>query len=165
MADASYERLPGRTRIFAGVATLWLGDGHLLQASNVLGVENYRRWYLREIQAVIVRRTGRRVMWNVIWGVLGGLALAVAGGLAGLATTNGKGEGQTVFYVMAGIAGTFAAACAAGVLWNSLLGPGCTVFLQTPAGLQPLATPARVRPAEALLARLRPLIEEAQLPK
>jgi putative copper export protein len=145
------------------VSSLWLGDGHLLQVSATLGVENYRRWYLREIQAVIVRRTRTRAIWNLIWGILGCLAFAAAAGFAGLAAASAKNEGQIPLYVFAGIAGSCAALFAALILWNSLLGPTCTVFVQTPAGLQPLAAPARLRAADGLLSVLAPLIEEAQL--
>lgn len=164
MVDTPYQRLPGAARNFAALFSLWLGDGHLLQVSAMFGVENYRRWYLREIQAVIVRRTGRRSLWNIIWGVLGGMAFAAAAGFAGLAAASASSDGRIPLYVLAGIAGAGAAVCAGMMIWNSLLGPTCTVFVQTPSGLQPLAAPARIRAAHALLIKLRPLIEAAQLP-
>ena len=161
MAKSQYAYL--KARGLCGVFSLWLGDGHLLQATAVLGVEFYRRFYLHEIQALIIRRTAMRAIWNLIWGVPCGLAFAAAGGLAGLAATSAKNDGQEPLYVFAGIVGSFAAACAGVMIWNSLLGPTCTLFLQTPGGLQPLSAPSRVRSANALLTRLRPLIEEAQL--
>ena len=162
MADSSYRRIGSPARTLGAVTSIWLGDGHLLQVAATLGVEHYRRWYLREIQAVIVRRTGKRAIWNLIWGILGGLAFAAAAGFAGLAAASTKNDGQVPLYVFAGIAGAGAAFCAAVILWNSLLGPTCTVFVQTPAGLQPLSAPARLRAADGLLALLGPLIEEAQ---
>jgi hypothetical protein len=164
MPDPTYQRLDARAHGLGGISSLWLGDGHVLQVVAALGIETYRRWYLREIQAMIILRTSRRVIWNLIWGILGGLAFAAAGGFVGLAATSAKEhEAQVVFQVFAGLAGAVAALCAGAVVWNSLLGPTCTLFVQTPAGLVPLAAPVRRRAAERLLARLRPLIEAAQL--
>jgi hypothetical protein len=163
MPDPAYQRLGSRARNLGGVFSLWLGDGHLLQVTATLGVEAYRRWYLNEIQAMIFRYTNKRTVWNLIWGILCGLSLAAVGGFIGLASASGnEREAQIALDVSAGIAGAFAAVCAGMLLWNSLMGPTCTVFLQTPTGLIPLAAPTRRRAAEALLARLRPLIEAAQ---
>jgi hypothetical protein len=164
MADVPYRRLGASVYAVGSVFSLWLGGDHVLQVTASFGIENYRRWYLREIQAVIVRDTGRRTIWNLVWGIFAGVALAAGTGFLGLASTSNGGE-QVALYVFAGIAGAFAAACSVMLLWNSLLGPTCAVYVQTPSGLPPLAAPARRRAAEAFLADLRPAIEAAQSPE
>ena len=160
----AYERLSRRSFGSSGIATLWLGDGHLLQVGSALAIERYRRWYLREVQALVVRRTRKRMLWNFVWGILGGLALAASGGFLGLATASAnERQAQIVLQVFAGIAGAFGTLGVVLMLWNSLLGATCTIFVQTADGLAPLAAPTRRRAADALLARLRPVIEEAQM--
>ena len=159
----AYERLSRRSFGSSGIASLWLGDGHLLQVGSALAIERYRRWYLREVQALVVRRTRKRMLWNLVWGILGGLALAASGGFLGLATASAnEREAHAILQVFAGLTGAIGALGVLLVLWNSLLGATCTVFVQTPAGLAPLAAPTRRRAADALLARLRPVIEAAQ---
>ena len=83
-----FQRLTARSFGLAGSASLWLGDGHLLQAASGLAIERYRRWYLREVQAFLVRRTRKRMAWNFVCGILGGLALAATAGFLGLAATS-----------------------------------------------------------------------------
>jgi hypothetical protein len=75
-----YERLSRPHFGLNGTASLWLGSDHLIQVSNTFGWERYRRWFFRDIQAVIARRNSSRFIWNVVVGVGGffiGLGAAV----------------------------------------------------------------------------------------
>lgn len=160
-----HQRLSGRSYGLSGVASLWLGADHIMQSSSWLMMERYRRWYLRDVQALIVRRTAKRLGWNVAWGAIGGVALVIVGGFLGLAAaTKDDREQRIMLWVFAGMMGTFALAGALLLIVNSLLGPTCAVFLQTPTGVERLAAPTRQRAAERMLARLRPLIDAAQNP-
>ncbi len=163
MGDLRYQRIGGTARTVGSAFSLWLCEDHVLQVDASFGAEKYRRWYLREIRAVIVQRTMGRAVWNLVWGIVGGLALAAAAGLASLAAASTVSDGRIPLYILAGLAGALAVLCAVVMLWNSLLGPTCAIFVQTTAGLQPWSVPARVRAANALFVRLRPLIEAAQL--
>jgi hypothetical protein len=57
-----YTRLPGRLRGVFHTASLWLGDDHLLAVSGWRFSEDYKRFYYRDIQAVVVTRTPRGVL-------------------------------------------------------------------------------------------------------
>jgi hypothetical protein len=51
-----YKRLPGRLVGIVRKASLWEGEDHLLSISGTRFVETYRRFYYRDIQAIVVRR-------------------------------------------------------------------------------------------------------------
>src|SRR5215472_27690 len=94
MAEKEYYRLTlRRARTTYGLvstsrASLWMGKDHLLCMDYSGFTETYKRFYFRDIQAVIVRKT---IEWHVISVVLalivGFLALmAVVGNSAGINT-------------------------------------------------------------------------------
>jgi hypothetical protein len=77
-----YKRLPGRRRgIFRG-SSLWLGDDHVLAVTGWRFVEDYKRYYYRDIQALVLART-RRWVATVPW-ILAALALVVGASTAHL---------------------------------------------------------------------------------
>jgi len=70
----AYQRLPGKKKGFLiGHHTLWQGSDHLLQIYSRLGVEDYKRYYFDDIQAIITRKTGSGKIQNIILGALLGL--------------------------------------------------------------------------------------------
>jgi hypothetical protein len=76
-----YRKLPGDFRGFFRRNTLWIGADHLLQVDSSRFSETYKRFYLRDIQTIIVRKTPRFVL-PYYWVVLAGIALIAL--LAGL---------------------------------------------------------------------------------
>ena len=60
--NIKYKRLPGRLRGIVHTASLWLGDDHLLAVSGWRFTENYKRFYYRDIQAVVITRAPRFVV-------------------------------------------------------------------------------------------------------
>ncbi len=162
-APFTYRKLPGRGLAFAGVGRLWLAEDHLLEVESLLIHERYRRFFLPDIAALVVRRTNSRLVWNFAHGGLGFGGAALAGGLWWWGTFV-KEDGQRVLlWVFAGMIAPFAAFFVVLFLINTLLGPTCRVHLQTTsAGWHPLAAPSRLRAARRLLARVAPLIEAAQ---
>src|SRR6059036_2592658 len=74
-----YRRLPGRESGLLSYSRLWLGPDHLLLARTTFLSEEYKRFYFRDIQAIVTRRTERREISNVIFAftalVLGVLAV------------------------------------------------------------------------------------------
>ena len=54
-----YRRLPGRGRTPLGSHSLWIGEDHLLLVELRGFTETYRRFYFRDVQAIILRRTDR----------------------------------------------------------------------------------------------------------
>lgn len=66
-----YHKLPGSKKGFLiGKYTLWQGSDHLLQIFSRVGVEEYKRFYFNDIQAVITRKTAVGTILNTILGCL-----------------------------------------------------------------------------------------------
>jgi len=59
---ATYRKLPGDFRGIFRRNSLWLGDDHLLQVDSSRFSETYKRFYLRDIQTIIIRKTQRFVV-------------------------------------------------------------------------------------------------------
>ena len=57
-----YRKLPGDFRGFFRRNSLWMGDDHLLQVDSSRFSETYKRFYLRDIQSIIVRKSPRFVV-------------------------------------------------------------------------------------------------------
>lgn len=90
-ADFPYARLPGALRGFVRRASLWEGPDHLLSVTGTRFAEEYRRFYYRDIESIVVRKSGRAGSFG-LWVVLGLACLicwllkapaarAIAGGL------------------------------------------------------------------------------------
>ena len=66
-----YHKLPGSKKGFLiGKYTLWQGADHLLQVYSRVGVEEYKRFYFNDIQAVITRKTAVGKIQNIVMGCL-----------------------------------------------------------------------------------------------
>jgi hypothetical protein len=53
-AEEKYRRLPGRRRGVGSSASLWMGSDHILLVKSAWFREEYKRFYLRDIQAIVV---------------------------------------------------------------------------------------------------------------
>ncbi|SPE60175.1 conserved hypothetical protein [Verrucomicrobia bacterium] len=157
MAEREYERLTrsaARARfavISAERCSLWLGKDHVLSIDTNGYRESYKRFYFRDIQAVIIRQTD--------YGKIAGLALGVVAGLLGLFAFLSGHAGHPV---LAYIQGVVAALLAAILVLNLAGGPTCTCQLRTAVQVEELPSLGRLRRARRVLARLRPLIAQAQ---
>lgn len=131
---------------------------HLLQVQSTGFNESYRRFYYRDIQAILVQRTA---LWHILSGLLGAptLLILIPTASAFLANlTSGAGalsEGVVV-------AGAFAFAGGVLLAVNLALGPTCRCFLKTAVQTERLVAVGRVRAARRFIARIRPRIVEAQ---
>lgn len=152
MADTApiYKRLPGRGAGILARTSLWEGPDHLLLVTAWPGGESYRRFFFRDIQSIVVRRTARRLWVNVILFVL---MLATAGPMFYFAADDGEMS-------VAGVA--FAAVFGLFILITSLLGPTCETRFQTAVQTERISSLNRVRTATRALARIQPRILEAQ---
>ena len=160
----AYERV-SRSRFFLnGIGSLWLGKDHLLQVTNTFAVEEYRRWYLREIQSFVLRRTSGRMIWNIVLGVIALLFFVIAGAAIFAAIEASAGDDRVMLSIIGGLAAFLGLALCIVALINTAMGPSCTVFIQTPHGLDRLRSPGRLSSFEKLAVRLQPVIESAQAP-
>jgi len=66
-----YRKLPGFKKGFLlGKYTLWEGPDHLLQILSRVGIEEYKRFYFSDIQAVVTRKTAGGTIQNIVMAVL-----------------------------------------------------------------------------------------------
>jgi hypothetical protein len=145
---SSYRRLPGKKKGFLiGHHTLWQGSDHLLQIYSRLGVEDYKRYYFDDIQAIITRKTGSGKIANIILGAIFGLFcfFAVASGGA-----------WRLFPAV------IAAAILLILLINVLKGPTCETVLLTAVQTEKLYPLHRLKTTEPVMNRLRSIIEQRQ---
>src|SRR5882672_2167773 len=111
-----YRRLPGTgSGVFEHVR-LYLAADHLLQVSSSGFTETYRRFYLRDIQAIALRESMHGKVWNGIWGFLAFLPIIVA--------LQVNGPAMVVWW---GITGIFLLLLAI----NVARGPTCVCQVQT----------------------------------
>ncbi|HYG21843.1 MAG TPA: hypothetical protein VEH04_03605 [Verrucomicrobiae bacterium] len=154
MAEREYIKLTGNRQkngfalITASRSRLWLGRDHLLLVTTDGFTESYKRFYLRDIQAITIRKTQRIAILGVITG-----AFVVLFGV--IAFTASEPVARWVFGILAGI-------CAIPFAVNLLLGETCACQLRTAVQTEDLHSVSRVARATRLLERLRPLIAEAQ---
>jgi hypothetical protein len=153
MTETQYQRLTrARSRgiavAFASASSLWLADDHLLCIDSNGYAESYRRFYFRDIQALILQRTARGEILSAILGFIA-LLFVVFCLLA------------TVLWVRI-LFGSIAAFFGLCVLANWLCGPTCKCLLRTAVQEEELPSLRRVKWARRAMARLSELIAGAQ---
>ena len=153
--EREYRRLPGRGRKRGGFfavtrsqASLWAGKDHLLYLFSTGYTEEYKRFYYRDIQAIVTRKTGRGAAWNLF----SALFLFFFALLAFTRTTTAP---AVVFWVLAGLALLI-------LTVNLLRGPTCICHLLTAVSREELPSLSRERIAKKTIDLLKPLIEGVQ---
>ena len=147
--NISYHRLPGTGSSAFEQVKLYQGPDHLLLVASSGYNENYKRFYFRDIQAITLRASIRGKVWNGVWIFLTFLAAVIALQVSGVAMV-----------VWSMIAGTFFILLAV----HFGFGPTCICQIQTAVQTRPLPSLNRLRRAQKVIARLRPIIEGAQEP-
>lgn len=153
MAQKEYKKIAGSGRTFVSVSTLWLGRDHLLAVETVGYTEHYRRFYFKDIQALLVQRNRHRLFGNLSLGLLGLLIMAIWPGIS--LFTNGWDDFLWPSLIMPVFLLLF-------ILFNSILGPGCDAWVLTPVSEYKLKPVRRLRQFRKLLVKVEPLIAEAQ---
>jgi hypothetical protein len=154
MAKREYYRLTGSRRR-PGIAviaisrySLWLGSDHLLCIETNGYTETYKRFYFRDIQAIIMRRTSVLTTSSI-------LLAALAAALILIGIIEGETSVIITFCVIAFVT------CLIPLLINFLLGPTCTCQIRTAVQTEDLPI-RRVGKARKILKRIQPMIAEAQ---
>jgi hypothetical protein len=152
MARTGYQRL---TRTLAqhgvvssGRSSLWLGENHLLRIDSSGYTENYRRFFLRDIQAVIIRKTLGMQIRVLVHGVF-----ALFWVLCALSASEPIWLG--VWWSLTGLSLIF-------LTINLILGPCCAFHIKTAVQNEAIPSIHRLRKARQILDRLRPLLAAAQ---
>lgn len=150
-----YERLPGKgprqrgpLSSFLTRCTLYLADDHLLAIDNRGYTEDYKRFYLNDIQAIITVETMR----GDIWGFVLGIALVTTAG-SGYVTAS---EGWRLFlWILSGL-------MLIPFMLNLLRGPTCSCRILTAVQQDELPSLSRLRNARKVTRRLQLAIEKIQ---
>lgn len=144
-----YQKLPGSLRGFIRRASLWEGSDHLLAVSGTRFSEEYRRFYYRDIEAIIIQKCPRSGSIGLY--VASALVCAIAGTIA--ATS-----------VHAPLAWAIAAVSFAFLLSRILLTfrYSCRCLLQTAVSRAELPSLYRTWTAAKAVERVRSRIADAQ---
>lgn len=165
MPDIQYKRLTraGTRDWFAlavrsAGASLWLGPDHLLNVESNNFRESYKRFYFRDIQAILVQKTNRFRNWNFILAMSFGVSLIIAAACLPASMpdfTNAASDGVVMFGMMA----VFSAPI---FLLNLIRGPTCKTLLRTAVQIEELKSLRRIKTTRRALVELQPLIVAAQ---
>jgi len=145
------KKLGGRTSM--GSASYWLGRDHLMVVEVSNYNERYRRFYFRDLQAVIVQRNNFRMWGNIVAAALGSVSFIP------MVVAFGTPEAWPIiaFFTILLLSSMI------GIFFNTLRGPTCSTHLRTAVQTQKLMGITRQRRAELLLETIEPLIQQAQL--
>ena len=147
-----YQRLPGRCQSVTGRHRLWLGPDHLLAVANNGYSEDYKRFYFRDIQAIVIRKTGVGAMWNAVFGILAAVGVT-------LMSIGWSQEWPAPGIAAIGVYVGLALLCLA---INAARGPTCATHLRTAVQSERLHAFGRMRTARRSVARIRQDVEAAQ---
>ena len=146
--EKEYQKIRGIKKGFLiGKYTLWQGGDHLLQVYSRVGVEDYKRFYFNDIQAIITRKTTAGKIQNIVLGLL--LLLFTIPAVL-------NDGGWSVFWA------TLAGILLILVLVNLLRGPTCETKLLTAVQTEKLHSLHRLKNAINVMDRLRSVIQSVQ---
>src|SRR5437762_11770822 len=126
-----YRSFGGKGATLTYYARLYLGPDHLLQTASTGYSETYKRFYFRDIQAIVIRKTNAGLFWTFFW-LIPAFIMALVAVLAPRPTAT------AVLWIIAG-------ALLLLPLISFLLGPTCVCHLQTAVQTEKLPSLKRVR--------------------
>ena len=142
----NYKRLCSGWYIFYRY-TLWMGQDHLLHIATGIFTEEYKRFYFRDIQSLIVHKSKSWLVWNFVL-----LSLALVSALIAVAI-----DGIERF-----APGIIAILLVTIVLISFIRGPGCVCYIQTAVQKQKLRSISRINKAQKIMDSLKPIIHRYQ---
>ncbi len=148
-APKTYTRLTRNAVGLGAYSGLWAGQGDLILVRSTGYSEHYARLRLHDIKGFFTLGGDRRLGWGLVWGVV----LFFSGIVAIVGWQ--RDEAPIASSIVAGIALVI-------LVWNQLLGPACRMYVVTDVQVLPLPAVVRRSRARRLLARLQPMILEAQ---
>lgn len=161
-----YKRLPGRIPIsIIGVSSLWLGADHFLMMTTNGPMEIYKRFYFRDVQALLIQPNNRRLLFGLAYGMLLLLFVWLAIWSFFMLHHKSQAAGDSGWKVAFWFECSFAALSFIALTINQLLGRGCNLLVQTAVQTERLTPVKRTRTARKLLAILTPKIEAEQREK
>jgi hypothetical protein len=148
MAEEIYQRLAkGRGLFSLSRHSLWLGSDHLLSVQNHNYTESYRRFYFKDIQALLIRPSRQGYFWTALFLLgVGGAALLMTNEEA---AAKGFGLGFGLFFLLLLI-----------IHWWK--GSTCHSYLKTAVSQEELPALGRRPTATRVIQKIYPLIEASQ---
>jgi hypothetical protein len=148
-SPSEYRRIPGRSWLtVAGRHSLWLGDDHVLSVWNYYVIEEYKRFYFRDIQALWISRTSRRRSLGLVFGGLVAFFLLIVWVTRSSPLVIFPAFPLLVFSSLFVI--------------NWARGPSCECWVQTAVQTERLVCLRRMKTAQRALQLLRRRIEAVQ---
>ena len=153
--DKEFVRLPGRRYISLNFSrnSLWLGKDYLLHVINRGYTEDYRRFYYRDVQAILIRQTRVGFVLKIVLGFFAALNLSL------LALGRFVWNWDPVALIPLAVSAAFWVLC---FFIEAAAGPTCICHLRTAVQFEKLPSLFRVRKARKAIAILRSRIENAQ---
>ena len=124
-------------------AKLYQGADHYLQVSSTGFTESYKRFYFRDIQAIILERKRGRLWWSLLFALLVYLFAAAA---------------TVSSYLAAAFHWTTASVFFIALVVNWALGPACACYIRTAVQTERLRTLTRLRTGRAFIRRTAELV-------
>ena len=124
-----------------------MGRDHLLHVATGVFVEEYKRFYFRDIQSLMVHQSKSWIVATIVFAVL-------AAGLIFLSVAFGD--------LVRLIAGIIALIMILILVVNLIRGPGCVCHIQTAVQKQRLRSIFRVKKAQQIMDSLKPIILRSQ---
>jgi len=152
-SPSAYRRLPGRSFSLLHGDTAWIGEDHVLAVRAQPGSDAYRRFYFRDIEAIIVRPTSARLWTNVV--LLGLTAIMALYGLV-LVSSAGMFRETTIEFGLGAVVPLVL------IVINFVRGPTCELRIQTAVQSERVMALSRSAKAWQAVEVLRPLILQAQ---
>ncbi len=144
----TYQRMPGKGKSLFGYSTLWLGPDHLLSVDSRVFTEDYKRFYFRDIQSIVCRKTAVGNVWTGVLAVMGTLFLIPA---------LFSDIEPIPFWIITGFFFAF-------LIINIWRGPTCACHIQTAVQTEKLPSFNRLNNFKKGMERLTPHIDRAQGP-
>ena len=147
--EKEYIRLPGGVFSLRTRARLYLGKDHILSLLSTGYTESYKRFYFKDIQAVVAQKSADGTMWGISFAIF-----TVAWILIALII-----DEPVLSFVFGWIP-----ACVFLVLFlgNLIIGPTCVSYIYTAVTKEKLRSLRRLRKAQSVMNTLRPFIDAAQ---
>ncbi len=115
----------------------------MLYISAGIFVEDYKRFYFRDIQSLMIHKTNSWKVWNIVLACLGALFLVMA--------VFSAGTGAIVAGIMAGLLSSI-------LVFNIIKGPTCATHIQTAVQKEKLHCMVRINKAQNVMDSVKPLI-------
>lgn len=159
MAETTkYYRVPGAYwgSFMQGKGT-WVGSDHLMVSWRLMYTEYYRRFYFRDIQAIIIQPTADRLIQNILLGVIAGIWLVSL-----LAVLGARRPLVTWSWILACLFFGFMLL----IMMNLFRGRTCRTFVKTAVSMQRLPNLDRLPGAQKFIDVMeRQIMQHQPMPK